>query len=317
MRPLIEILSDLNLKTAKMNESTREHALASIFSARAGGGLTAIMQALSEGVHDASGKLLTGTAAIAELRLQMANAAGTAAAMKERLQDTFEGQKKGVIASASTFLSLLGEPFKEVFTGILSVIRRAFVAVNQFIAAIPAPVKVFFAKVVLVVGSVVALIGAVIAAKAAIALLLISFKILGITLGGIVATLLPAIAIFAVLALVIAGFVIAIRHDVGGLGTFVANLWERIKLLVQGLAQLFSDGGFSGAVMMELGKARTPESSSSRSASTRSSTASGASSKASPMDSARGFRPRARCSKRSSARSVSSGGVRSDRHHQR
>jgi hypothetical protein len=255
MRPLIEILSDLNLKTAKMNESTREHALASIFSARAGGGLTAIMQALSEGVRDGSGKLLTGARAITELRQQMANAAGTATAMKERLQNTFEGQKKGLIASVSTFLALLGEPFKEVFTGILSVIRRAFVAVNQFIAAIPMPVKVFLARVVLVVGAVIALIGAVIAVKAAIALVLIGLKILGITLGGILATLLPAIALFAALALVIAGFAVAIGHNVGGLGTFFANLWERIQLLFQGLAQLFQEGGFSSAVREELNKA--------------------------------------------------------------
>lgn len=255
MRPLIEILSDLNTRTAKMSESQREHALASIFSARAGGGLTAIMQALSDGIRDTSGRVMTGTAAIDELRKQMAGATGTAAQMKARLLDDFKGEKKAVIASAQTFLELLGEPFQQVFTGILSVLRRAFAAVNQFIAGIPTPVKIFLAKVVLVVGSIVALIGAVIAAKAAIALVLVGLKILGITLGGIVATLLPAIAIFAALALVVAGFVIAVRHDVGGLGTFFANLWERMKLLVQGLAQLFREGGFSGAVMTELGKA--------------------------------------------------------------
>jgi TP901 family phage tail tape measure protein len=255
MRPLIEILSDLGTRTAKMSEAQREHALASIFSARAGGGLTAILQALSNGIRDSSGRLVTGTAAIQELRAQMTGAAGTAAAMKEQLLDTFEGQKKGLIGSAQTFLQLIGEPFTEVFKGILSVLRRAFVAVNQFIAAIPEPVKLFLARVVLVVGSIVALIGAVIAAKAAIALVLIGLKILGITLGGIVAGLLPAIAVFTLLALVIAGFAIAARRDIGGLGTFFVNLWERIKLLFRGLAQLFQEGGFSGAVREELNKA--------------------------------------------------------------
>lgn len=255
MLPLIEILSDLGNHTAKMTEAEREHALASVFSARAGGGLTAILQALSNGIRDSTGRLVTGTAAIQELRAQMAGAAGTAAQMKERLLDTFEGQKKGLVASAQTFLQLLGEPFTEVFKGILSVLRRAFVAVNQFISAIPEPVKLFLARVVLVVGSIVALIGAVIAAKAAIALVLIGLKILGITLGGIVASLLPAIAIFTLLALVIAGFAIAARRDVGGLGTFFVNLWERIKLLFRGLAQLFQEGGFSGAVRDELNRA--------------------------------------------------------------
>jgi len=90
----------------------------------------------------------------------MAGATGTAAQMKTRLLDNFTGEKKGLIGSVQTFLQLVGEPFRQVFAGILSVLRRAFVAVNQFIAAIPTPVKIFLAKVVLVVGSVVALIGA-------------------------------------------------------------------------------------------------------------------------------------------------------------
>lgn len=255
MRPLIEILSDLNSKTANMSEAQREHALASIFSARAGGGLIAIMQSLSNGIRDSSGNIVTGTAAIEEMRRQMAGAAGTAGEMKERLLDTFEGQKKGLIASVQTFLQLVGEPFTEAFKPILSVMRRAFMAVNSFIAAIPEPVKNFLAKVVLAVGSIIALVGAVIAAKAGIALLLVGLKILGITLGGIVATLLPAIAIFAVLAVVVAGFSIAFKRDIGGIRTFFENTWERIKLLFQGLAQLFQEGGFSGAVMDELNKA--------------------------------------------------------------
>ncbi len=255
MRPLIEILSDLNGRTMRMSEAQREHALASIFSARAGGGLIAIMQALSNGIRDSSGHVVTSTAAIEELRRRMAGATGTASEMKERLLDTFEGQKKGLIGSVQTFLQLIGEPFTEAFKPILSVMRRAFVAVNQFIAAIPEPVKSFLAKVVLVVGSVIALVGAVLAAKAGIALLLVGFKILGITLGGIVATLLPAIAIFAVLALVVAGFAVAFKRDVGGIRTFFENTWERIKLLFRGLAQLFQEGGFSGAVMEELNRA--------------------------------------------------------------
>ena len=255
MRPLIEILSSLNTRTAKMSESQRENALASIFSARAGGGLTAIMQALSDGIRDSSGHLLVGTKAIQQLRSQMAGASGTATEMRDRLFDTFDGQKRQLVASVQTFLELVGEPFTVVFKDILSVMRRGFVAVNQFIAAIPAPVKTFLARIVLVVGSVVALVGAVIAAKAAIALVLIGLKLLGVTLAGIVATLLPAIAIVSLLALTVAGFVVAFRHDIGGIATYFEGVVARVKLLFHGLVQVFSDGGFSGAVMDELNKA--------------------------------------------------------------
>jgi hypothetical protein len=69
------------------------------------------------------------------------------------------------------------------------------------------------------------------------------------------ATLLPAIGIFAALALVVAGFAVAFKRDIGGIRTFFEESWARVKLLFQGLAQLFSEGGFSGAVMQELDKA--------------------------------------------------------------
>jgi hypothetical protein len=48
---------------------------------------------------------------------------------------------------------------------------------------------------------------------------------------------------------------VAFQRDVGGIATFFEATAARIKLLFQGIAQLFSDGGFSGAVMAELGKA--------------------------------------------------------------
>jgi phage-related protein len=255
MRPLIEILSDLNARTAHMTEAEREHALASIFSARAGGGLIAIMQGLGDGIRDSSGQLVTGQAAVEELRKRMAGAAGTAQEMKDRLLDTFEGQKKALVGSAQTLLQLVGEPFTEAFKPILSVVRRAFVAVNQFVAAIPGPVKKFMANAVLAVGAVIALIGAVMAVKAGIALLAVGVKILGITFGGVVASLLPAIALFAAAALVVAGLAVAFKRDIGGIRTFFENTWERIKLLFEGLAQLLKEGGFSGAVMEELNKA--------------------------------------------------------------
>src|SRR5262249_32803883 len=91
--------------------------------------------------------------------------------------------------------------------------------------------------------------------EAAMVVVLIGVRLVGVRVGGIVASLMPAIAIFTLLALVIAGFAIAARRDVGGLGTFFVNLWEQIKLLFRGLAQLFQEGGFSGAVREELNRA--------------------------------------------------------------
>jgi phage-related protein len=116
-------------------------------------------------------------------------------------------------------------------------------------------VKRAFAAFVVGAGAVVALVGAVIAAKAGFALLLIGLKAAGITLGGLMATILPAILIFGVLAAVVAGFVVAFRSNVGGIADFFARVWDRIKLAFRGLVQLFEQGGFSGAVREELNRA--------------------------------------------------------------
>jgi len=255
MRPLIEILGDLTAKTSRMTESQRAAAMASIFSARAGGGLTVIMDALKNGVRTASGVLVTGSAAIEELRRQMANASGTAQEMKDRMLDTFAGQKKALSGVLSTLATLVGEPFVAVFKPIVAIIRDAFLAIARFIAATPAPLKKLLAAVVLAAGGVVTLFGAFVAAKAGAALLLLGLKAVGITVGGMMASLLPVVALFAALAVVVAGFAVAFKRDIGGVGSFLEGAWGRIRLLFQGLAQLFNEGGFSGAVMDELNRA--------------------------------------------------------------
>ena len=106
-------------------------------------------------------------------------------------------------------------------------------------------------------GAVVAMVGAVIAAKAGIALLVIGLKAAGITIGGLLATILPAVLIFGVLALAVAGFVVAFRNNVGGIADFARGVWEKVSLAFRGLVQLFEQGGFSGAVRDELNRAET------------------------------------------------------------
>ncbi|MER2566421.1 MAG: hypothetical protein ABTQ32_37210 [Myxococcaceae bacterium] len=87
------------------------------------------------------------------------------------------------------------------------------------------------------------------------ALLAVGLKVLGVTAAGLMSTLLPAIATVALLGVVVAGFVYAVRNNLGGLGDFVHRLWERVQLGFNALVQLFEQGGFSGAVMTELDRA--------------------------------------------------------------
>lgn len=202
-----------------------------------------------------SGVTLSGAEAVAFLDQAMLNAGGAAAAFRERLLDTFEGQKTLLRGTLQTLAITLGEPFAKVFKPIVKAVTDALNFLIRAFQSLPAGVKKAIATFVVAAGAVVALIGGVIAAKAAIALLAVGLKALGITLGGVLATMLPAILIVGLLAATVAGFVIAIKRDLGGIGTFFRRLFDRIKLFVQAMSQLFEDGGFSGAVREELGRA--------------------------------------------------------------
>ncbi len=255
MRPLVDILGDLNARTAHMTEGQRAAALSTIFSARAGGGLTVIMDALRHGIRDASWQMVSGAAAVAMLRQSLAQAGGTAQAFKDRLLDSFSGQKKALEAVLSTLATVVGEPFAEVFNPIVAALRDLFLGLARFVAALPAPVKRFAAMLVVAGGAILMLAGGLIAAQAGAALLSAGLEAVGISVGGLVAALLPALGFLALAGVAIAGVVYAVQHDLGGLGTFFGQLWSDLKLGLQALVQLFEQGGFSGAVRDEIDKA--------------------------------------------------------------
>ncbi len=73
-------------------------------------------------------------------------------------------------------------------------------------------------------------------------------------LGGVVAAAGPVIAVVAALGAVFAGFGVAIDANVGGIGDTLGGVFSDIKLAVQGVIQLFTQGGFSGAVAEEFQK---------------------------------------------------------------
>ena len=155
--------------------------------------------------------------------------------------NTFEGQKKLLAGSLETLAIVAGEPFAQVFKPLVTIVVEVVNAVLNVFRQLPAPVKRAFAAFVVGAGAVVALVGAVIAARR-LPPPPHRAQAAGITLGGLMATILPAILIFGVLAAVVAGFVVAFRSNVGGIADFFARVWDRIKLAFRGLVQLFEQG---------------------------------------------------------------------------
>lgn len=255
MRSITDVMSDFGSATANMTDAERNRRVVTAFGARGLLAFNAVLNASFTTMRDGQEVTLRGADAIEAMRKEMDKAGGTAAGFREKLLDTFEGQKTLLRGTLQTFAIVLGEPFAKVFKPIVGAVTNALNFLIQAFQVIPAPVKKAFATFAVAAGAIVALIGAVIAAKAGIALLAIGLKALGITIGGVLATLLPAILIFGVLASVVAGFVLAVRKNIGGIGTFFRRLYDQIKLFVHAMSQLFEEGAFSGAVMEELNRA--------------------------------------------------------------
>lgn len=254
-RSFLDVLGDLAPALSKMNEAERSAFLLKTFGREALGGVNAMLTQVTNGIRTNTGVTVKGADAIAYLRDQFANAGGTAAGFREKMLNTFEGQKKLLQGSMETLAIVAGEPFAQVFKPLVTIVVEVVNAVLGVFRQLPAPVKRAFAAFVVGAGAVLSLIGAIIAAKAGIALLVVGIKAAGITLGGLAATVLPAIAIFGVLALAVAGFVVAFRNNVGGIADFFQRVRDRISLAFRGLMQLFDQGGFSGAVREELNRA--------------------------------------------------------------
>jgi TP901 family phage tail tape measure protein len=254
-RSFLDVLGDMAPALDRMTEAQRSAFLLQTFGREALGGVNAILTQVTNGIRTNTGETVRGAQAIAYLRRQFEEAGGTAGQFASKMLDTFAGQKQLLRGSLETLAIVLGEPFAQVLKPVVAAVVEALNLFLRFVRAVPAPVKKAFAGFIVAAGAVVALIGAVIAAKAGIALLAIGFKALGISLGGIIATMLPAILIVAALAAVIAGFVVAFQKNLGGIGDFARRIGERVTLFFNGIKQLFEQGGFSGAVRDELNRA--------------------------------------------------------------
>lgn len=182
---------------------------------------------------------------------QMASRAGATRAAFDKMADTLKFQESRFEALRENALIVIGQALEPLAKALV----KAANAVLEAFTRIPRPIRDFAVRAFAAVSAVLVLVGGVLAAKAAVALLVAAFEAVGVSLAGVLSALAPVLVALGFLALTVAGFAIAVRHDVGGLGTFLSETWERLKLLFQGLAQLFEEGGFSGAVMAELDKA--------------------------------------------------------------
>jgi TP901 family phage tail tape measure protein len=227
-RPFLDVVAEMLPELEKMTEAKRADFLQTTFGAEALGGFNAIMTQVTKGISTSSGETLKGAAAINYLRDQMKNSGGTAAKFRDELLKDLPGQLRLLKGSAETFLTIVGEPMAAALAPLVKGAVDGLNTAISFFDKLSAGAKKNVAQVALAVGT----LGVVLALA-----------------GG------PVTLVLGAIIAGIAGIKYAVDNNIGGLGEKFASWGRSMKLAWEGITQLFSQGGFSGAVRTELNKA--------------------------------------------------------------
>ncbi len=251
-RAFPDIIADMVPALGKMTQAERAAFLGATFGADAMQGLNAMFTQLTNGVETADGRLLKGAAAISYLRGEIDDSKGALQKFSDAAGGGFGGGLDKLKAQMMTLAQVAGGPLAAAFEPVVNGISRVVKWVARGIESMPQFAKDGLGKVAAVLTALVVGAGGLLVAGAAIGGLVIAVKAAGVAIG---AALLPLLLIGGAVALVIMGLKTAIENNVGGLGEKFGSALSTVKLGWQGLAQVFTTGGFSGAVETELNKA--------------------------------------------------------------
>ena len=255
MRSIVDIMLEFSKASSDLTDKERNKIIVQAFGARGLLAYNAVSKAAFTTQRDGREVTLKGAEAVEALRKEMEKSGGTAKEFRERLLDTFQGQKTLLKGSLQTLAVVVGEAFSKVFkpvvSGIITVVNDAIYAWERLSPA----VKSVIAKLLVFASTFLAVLGAVMALKGAFAMIRIGMAALGITFSGFLATFGPILLLIGGAAVVFYGFRQAFDRNFGGIADTLNRVWSQVKLFFQGLVQLFTDGGFSGAVMEDLAKA--------------------------------------------------------------
>ncbi len=255
LRELVDITQDFADKTSRMTEKQRNHLVVQAYGARGLLTFAAIQKAQVTATENGITTTYKGADAIAHLRQTMAETSGTASRFREALLNTFQGQKTLLHGSMMTLGIVAGEGFAGVFKPVVSAVIFGVNVLIRVIKSTPTPVKQFFAALWLATSAFFALAGAAVLTVSAVTLLLPAIKIVALGFAGAAVAAAPLLLVVGALALAFVALRIAYQENIGGIGDTTNRMASGISLAFQGISQLFSQGGFSGAVRLEMQKA--------------------------------------------------------------
>jgi TP901 family phage tail tape measure protein len=219
------------------------------------------IESLSEKTHGSAtamaklfGSAEASTAALALMRNggedlnkaldQVTGSTGAAADAADKMTDQWTRAK----ALTTNALAALGKAFLPLLDAVLKPINAAIEGFTHLSPGIQKAIGfglLFVGVTLLIAGGIAGMIAGIAAFGATVAPVL--------AVAG--SLLLPIAGIMAAIAVAAYALKVAWDRDLGGIRTTVTQFYEKVKLVWEGVSQLFSQGGFSGSVLNELNKA--------------------------------------------------------------
>ena len=244
------------LETKYTDQAERAAAATDLFSRFGLQAYSAIVKQLSTGIrNETTGAMLTGAAAVEYLREEMEKASGTAKEFRDRLLSTFEGQKQALGAIMESTAVVMGEAFIPAFKPVVAGAVELLARFAEAVRSMPKEVKEPLAKALVVMAALATVGGAVIAATAAFVLIKPFLVAMGAALLGVAKAMLPFIVVIGLAVAAVYAFRYAVQNNIGGIGDLFTRAMAVARMAIHGIAQLFSQGGFSGPLMEELNRA--------------------------------------------------------------
>lgn len=120
IRPMVDIIDQLQRATAKMSLAERDLFLKRVLNSTGAKAYNAILRNTYRTVKDGREVTLTGTAAVRAMQLELDKAGGTTGKFAKKMKETWDGVKKMLGGTLETFAIVLGAGPLEVFSNLLT-----------------------------------------------------------------------------------------------------------------------------------------------------------------------------------------------------
>lgn len=204
-----------------------------------------------EGFNAITALTANNSASLNDILGKMGNKSGATKQAFDKMSGTLDFAQKRFAALKENAWLTIGKVFEPLQA-------KVYKFANTFLESfmkLPKPVLEFGVKLLAGVSAILIFVGSIIAAKGAIAMLALGAQMMGLSLGGVLAAAAPIVVVIGLIAVAAAGLYVIWRQNIGGIRDFTEEAFGKVALAGRALVQVFSDGGFSGAVMKDLDKA--------------------------------------------------------------